>query len=93
MTTPYLTVREVAAMARCEHKTVRRAIADGRLRGFQPARRVLIREDDARDWIEGRVAAPASPPTPVPRRTSRRTRGGRGSVADLKAIERRATAS
>jgi excisionase family DNA binding protein len=88
---PYLTVPEVAALARCEHKTVRRAISDGRLRAFQPTHRVLIREDDAQDWIEGRAAAVAGKPMLARRHASRRTRTGRGSVADLKAIEQQAT--
>ncbi len=50
----YLTVREVAVLARCEHKSVRRAIVAGRLRAFQPTNKLLIREDDAYAWIEGR---------------------------------------
>jgi excisionase family DNA binding protein len=56
-----LTVQEVAQLARCEHKTVRRAIHGGALTAYKPAGRLLIREDDARTWIEGcRVAhAPA----------------------------------
>ena len=92
MTSPYLMVREVAELARCEHKTVRRAIADGRLRAFQPGHRLLIREDDARAWIEGRLAAGAA--TPRRRRPARRlTHTERGSVADLKTIEREAAAS
>ena len=40
----YLTVREVAALARCEHKAVRRAIANGELVAFQPAPKLLVRE-------------------------------------------------
>lgn len=52
--TVYLTVREVATMARCEHKSVRHAIATGRLRAFQPTNKLLIREDDAYAWIGGR---------------------------------------
>jgi excisionase family DNA binding protein len=90
----YLTVREVAAMARCEHKSVRRAIAAGRLHAFQPTNRLLIREDDARAWIEGRPVAttivPAGPGRAPgrPRRTPRSQ--GRGSVADLREIERKA---
>ena len=89
MISPYLTVREVALLARCEHKTVRRAISEGRLRAFRPAHRVLVREDDARDWIESRLAGAASEPTPARRRAGRRVVAGRGSVADLKAIEQR----
>jgi len=33
----YLTVREVALLARCEHKSVRRAISTGALAAFRPA--------------------------------------------------------
>jgi excisionase family DNA binding protein len=91
VTSPYLTVREVAELARCEHKAVRRAITDGRLRAFQPANRLLIREDDALAWIEGSpTVVPADRP-PQRRRTSRSSRAVVGSVADLKAIERQVT--
>lgn len=89
----YLTVREVAAMARCEHKSVRRAISQGRLPAFRPANKLLIREDDAEAWIEGRPAA-ASPGSA--RYSSRRgafrvANGsqGPGSVAELREIERK----
>jgi excisionase family DNA binding protein len=91
--TVYLTVREVAAMARCEHKSVRRAIATGRLRAFQPTNKLLIREDDAYAWIEGRPAATASPVPGLPPAPSRRRPAlgsqRRGSVADLREIERK----
>jgi excisionase family DNA binding protein len=92
--TVYLTVREVATMARCEHKSVRRAIAAGSLRAFRPANKLLIREDDAHTWIEGRPAAmagsaPSLRPAPARRRS---TLGSQrpGSVADLREIERKA---
>jgi len=57
----YLTVDEVAELARCHHNTVRRAIDRGRLTAFRPAGRILVREPDARTWIEGgpRPVAPA----------------------------------
>jgi excisionase family DNA binding protein len=93
VTSPYLTVREVAELARCQHKAVRRAITDGRLRAFQPANRLLIREEDARAWIEGCLATPPAEDPPQRRRSSRPSRSVRGSVADLKAIERQVTAS
>lgn len=90
----YLTVREVADLARCEHKTVRKAIVSGRLLAFRVAARLLIRETDARDWIE---ASPARTVSRAPDRTrlsSKPTRPNRrsvpGSVADLRAIEREA---
>lgn len=93
MMSPYLTVQEVADLARCEHKAVRRAIADGRLRAFRPANRLLVREEDARAWIEGRVAFEATERQPERRRSSRPSRATQGSVADLRAIERQVTAS
>ena len=49
-------VQEVAELARCEHRSVRRAINAGRLRAFRPTRKILVREDDARSWIESRRA-------------------------------------
>jgi hypothetical protein len=91
----YLTVREVADLARCEHKAVRRAIASGRLLAFRVAARLLVRETDARSWIEARpvttsenapIRTRLSPKVP---RSSRRP--VRGSVADLSAIARDAT--
>jgi excisionase family DNA binding protein len=94
VTSPYLTVREVAELARCEHKAVRRAITAGRLRAFQPVNRLLIREDDARAWIEGRLVTQAAECQPARRRASSSSRAAaRGSVADLKAIERQVTAT
>lgn len=47
-------VHEVAAFARCEHKAVRNAISTGQLQAFQPAHKLLVREQDARDWVESR---------------------------------------
>jgi len=92
--TAYLTVREVATMARCEHKSVRRAIAAGKLRAFQPTNKLLIREDDAHAWIEGRpVSMTGSAPDLRPAPSRRRpTLGSQrpGSVADLREIERKA---
>jgi excisionase family DNA binding protein len=85
----YLTVQEVAALARCEHKAVRRAIAGGHLPAFQPAKKLLIREDDARAWIEGRPAHVAAP-APQPGRRRHRP-SGPGSVAKLREIEREAS--
>lgn len=86
--TRYLTIQEVAELARCEHRSVRRAVNSGRLRAFRPTRRILVREDDARSWIESRraVGIAARPE----RRAARSTAGpGVGSVARLQAIEGR----
>jgi excisionase family DNA binding protein len=90
--TVYLTVREVAAMARCEHKSVRRAITAGRLQAFRPTNKLLIREADAEAWIEGRPAVARSPFKPSPRRSPLHRRMGSqrpGSVAELRDIERK----
>ncbi len=91
--TVYLTVREVAAMARCEHKSVRRAIGQGRLPAFRPANKLLIREDDAEAWIEGRPAlASSGSATRSSRRGALRVAKGSqgpGSVAELREIERK----
>jgi excisionase family DNA binding protein len=93
----YLTVREVAAIARCEHKSVRRAIVAGRLRAFQPTNKLLVREEDAYAWIEGRPAhASASHPglQRAPSRPWRTPASQRpGSVADLREIERKAVSA
>jgi excisionase family DNA binding protein len=90
----YLTVREVAALARCEHKSVRRAIAAGRLRAFQPTNRLLIREDDAYAWIEGQLVARTVSPSDRRRAAGRQRRAPQsqrpGSVGDLREIERKA---
>jgi hypothetical protein len=51
---PYLTVPEVAQLARCEHKAVRKAVHDGLLPAFNPERKLLIRATDAVSWIESR---------------------------------------
>lgn len=91
--TAYLTVREVATLARCEHKSVRRAIAAGRLRAFQPTNKLLIREDDAYAWIEGQPAAttgflPSLRSAPNRRRPAPGSQR-LGSVTDLREIERK----
>jgi excisionase family DNA binding protein len=89
----YLTVHEAAALARCEHKSVRRAIAAGRLRAFRPINKLLIRDDDARAWIEGRPTTTTAPrPELAPPAPSRRRHGPSqelASVAELREIERR----
>lgn len=90
----YLTVCEVADLARCEHKAVRKAIASGGLVAFRVAARLLIREMDARAWIEARPARTLGQAPVRTRLSSKMTRPNRrpvpGSVADLRAIEREA---
>jgi excisionase family DNA binding protein len=87
---PYLTVHEVAQLARCEHKAVRRAIRQGALRAFQPAKRLLIREDDATAWIESRVVVATPTPSAPSARSRSISRPRVGSVAALREMEREA---
>jgi hypothetical protein len=88
----YLTVPEVAELARCEHKAVRRAIASGLLIAFRPAHKLLIRELDARAWIESRPVRVSATTSERVRRTGlQRSRPRPGSVDDLLRIEREAT--
>jgi excisionase family DNA binding protein len=70
MRSPYLTVPEVAEFARCEQKAVRGAIHRGVLQAFAPNRKLLIREEDARAWVESRPAPGGSsrPRRPKPKR-------------------------
>lgn len=88
----YLTVQEVAQVARCEHKTVRRAIGAGRLTAYRVAGRLLMREADARAWIEARPAVAAAPNLHSSPRSSMSARPNphshTGSVATLRAMER-----
>ncbi len=87
----YLTVIEVAALARCEHKRVRRAIASGQLVAFRPAGKLLVREDDARAWIERHPVHATRPNDPRPAQPRRRgaPRASPGDVANLREMERR----
>ena len=84
----YLTIEEVAELARCEHRSVRRAINAGRLRAFRPTRKILVREDDARSWIESRRAVGIAA-QPERRATCSTRASAAGSVARLQAIEGR----
>lgn len=83
--TTYLTPEEAAQLAHCSTKTIRRAIASGRLRAFRPTTRLLLAESDVRAWVE----SPA--PEPKPRRRQGRRRVQPGSVAALRQIERELT--
>jgi excisionase family DNA binding protein len=73
----YLTVQEVAELARCGHKAVRRAITLGQLEAFRTAERILVREPDARAWIEARPVRA----TPGRQRSS--------TVAQMRAMQKR----
>jgi hypothetical protein len=72
----YLTVPEVADLARCEHTAVRSAIASGLLVAFRPAHKLLVRGLDALAWIESRpVVVAAAAPEPGAAAVSAAARG------------------
>jgi excisionase family DNA binding protein len=52
---PYLTIQEVAELARCEHRTVRRAIRSGELKASLIGGRWIVREDDVEAWFDARA--------------------------------------
>lgn len=89
----YLTIQEAAELAHCEHRTIRRAIRSRQLGAVYSSRWLIVR-DDLEDWLrqraERRLMALAPPPgrkLPEPR-SSRAAAAG--SVARLRAIDRRA---
>jgi excisionase family DNA binding protein len=73
----YLTIPEVAERIHAEHRTVRRAIHSGELEAALIGGRWLIREQAVDQWFQRRVAHRREVQT--------------GSVARLRAINRRAT--
>jgi excisionase family DNA binding protein len=80
----YMTVEEAAGLARCNPATIRREVHRGHLRAFRPARRVLLREDDVREWIESRAAAPGDEIAP---RAASPRRAAPGSVQAIRRLE------
>jgi excisionase family DNA binding protein len=99
---PYLTVQEVAELARCEHRTVRRAIRDGQLKASLIGGRWIVKDTDVEEWFE--LCANSRPPMrarsagPEQGRVSGKTRNRPtrlsgppkpGSVEDLEAIRKR----
>lgn len=63
MTRPrFLTLEEAGELARTPVKSIRLWISSGRLRGFKPGRRVLVREADLLALIEGTATSPLSAP-------------------------------
>lgn len=88
----YLTVREVAELLRCNHKTVRRAIESGEVDAMF-ASRWLIAVEDALQWATARAEGRLERGSPKPTVKARRSRrydgtvaGEPGSVADLMRI-------
>lgn len=91
---PYLTVQEVAELARCEHRTVRRAINSGELRASLIGGRWIVRDSAVEEWFEAcannRIAVAPEPQAPRAGRRQRRIQPNPpGSVADLEAIRDR----
>ena len=90
---PYLTVQEVAELARCEHRTVRRAIRDGQLRASLVGGRWIVKDTAVEEWIDSCANGHRPASTPSPHRLSARAQSGSasrpGSVADLEAIRER----
>jgi excisionase family DNA binding protein len=93
---PYLTIQEVAELARCEHRTVRRAIRSEELKASLIGRRWIVRDSDVDEWFEARANNRLLPSPDAARpeqrsinRSGRDTRHRPGSVADLEAIRER----
>jgi excisionase family DNA binding protein len=91
---PYLTIQEVAELARCEHRTVRRAIRSGDLKASLIGGRWIVRNTAVEEWFEActstRAQLPPDPQSRQPRKRERDSVAGRpGSVADLEAIRER----
>jgi excisionase family DNA binding protein len=99
---PYLTVQEVAELARCEHRTVRRAIRDGQLKASLIGGRWIVKDSAVEDWFE--LCANSREPVRARPSASNQGRNGRkaqtrstrlsgppkpGSVEDLEAIRER----
>jgi excisionase family DNA binding protein len=94
VSSPYLTVQEVAELARCEHRTVRRAIKKGELGASLIGGRWIVKDTAVDEWIDGCAnerrphAAPAPRRPPFkPARSASPARAG--SIADLEAIRER----
>lgn len=65
---PLLTVNDVAALVGCSPRTVRRAIAAGRLRAVRPTGptgRYKVRPDDYEAWIADSAVRPPAIDEPV----------------------------
>jgi excisionase family DNA binding protein len=94
VSSPYLTVQEVAELARCEHRTVRRAIQAGQLKASLIGGRWIVKDSAVEEWIEGCANSPVPIARAVQPRRSRIREPARGpvrpgSVADLEAIRER----
>lgn len=94
MSSPYLTVQEVAELARCEHRTVRRAIKKGELRASLIGGRWIVKDIAVEEWIEACANdRPPQAPLAVERPPLKRGRTASparpGSIADLEAIRER----
>jgi excisionase family DNA binding protein len=73
---PYLTVQEVAELARCEHRIVRRAIKSSAPKASLIGGRWIVRDTAVEDWIEVRANGPSARPS-APPAGRQRSRPGR----------------
>lgn len=80
MTSPYLTVAEVASILRCHEKTVRRRLNRGDIRGTWDGSRWLVHERD----VPGALP-PRRRPTSAPRRHPHEEGVAAQAVRDLEA--------
>jgi excisionase family DNA binding protein len=86
----YLTIPEVAARMRCDHRVVRKAIHRGELEAAKIGERWLIREEAVDAWFEARTARRAAPVRQRAAPRARPTTEGQRSVARLREMERMA---
>lgn len=84
----YLTIPEVAARVRCEHRVIRKAIHRGELEAAMIGARWLIREEAVDAWFEARTARRAAPVRQRATPRARPTTEGQRSVARLREMER-----
>lgn len=99
MSSPYLTVQEVAELARCEHRTVRRAITSGELKASLIGGRWIVKDSAVEEWIEGCAnerrpsMTDSSGRRLPPKRAQSASLARPGSVPDLEAIRERMVGS
>lgn len=90
--TAFLTIQEAAKLAHCEHRTIRRAIRNRELQAFYSSR-WLVAVEELEDWLrrraEWRLTTLAPPPARKLLEARSPHRQEAGSVARLRAIDRR----
>lgn len=91
--TALLTIQEAAELAHCEHRTIRRAIRNRQLQAVYGSR-WLVAKTDLEDWLRRRAERRLMALAPPPARKVTEARSSpitaAGSVARLRANDRRA---